>query len=280
MWLGTRSYGLYLWHLPILLLVGRSTSGVHEVAALVLTGMVAELSHRVVELPVRTRRSSWPTHGAVAGLATATAVLALVVPIGPPTTAERLEVASAHHTDTPPTVPVTSPPAGDATPTTTAPVPVTVWGDDFAPVVAATLAADPRLAVTTDAHPECAGPGRCPTLSPAPTGAALVVVAVRGPEAFGQPMTNTVDPAGPERLAREVWGRWSPGVGPMPVALVTPPEERLDLGPILHLRALVGANASNVVLGTNPATWANDVATRAAGGGQPKVLLDGDSVAR
>ena len=291
MWLGTRSYGLYLWHLPILLLVGRSTSGLHELAALALTAVVAETSYRIVERPVITRRSSWATHGGLAALAGAATLAAIFAPFGAPTTAERLAVASANHTDAPPTVPIaatggaatsadglTTSTAG-ATTTTAAPVPVLVWGDDFAPVVAAALAADPRLAVTTEAHPECDGPGRCRDLSPTPDGAAMVVVAISDPERFGAPISSTMDPAEPGRLAREVWDRWSGPIGATPVALVTPPEERLDLGPIGSLRHLVGATAANVVLGTNPESWANDVAARVAGAVTPKVLLVGDSVA-
>ena len=280
MWLGTRSYGLYLWHLPILLLLGRSNSGAHEVVALVACGVLAEVSHRFVERPVRQGRSTWWSHTGFATLAAGVVVAALVVPTGPPSTAERLAVESANHTDVPPTVPAgpTATVQGTAV-TAPPPVPVFVWGDDIAPLVAAQLGNDARLAVTVEAHPECRDPGRCRSLTPSVTGVGMVVIAVRGPEPFGSRITRPMDPTEPERLAQEVWNRWSSAAGTVPVALVTPPDERLDLGPVLHLRNRVGSSPANLVLGTEPAAWAQDVASRVAGTAQRKLLLVGDSVA-
>lgn len=59
-WLGARSYGVYLWHWPILVLLIALTGVAGEAAspwtgfvALGLTLIVAELSHRFVETPVR-----------------------------------------------------------------------------------------------------------------------------------------------------------------------------------------------------------------------------------
>jgi peptidoglycan/LPS O-acetylase OafA/YrhL len=87
-WLGTRSYGLYLWHWPVFLFVdaaGAPTSGGAGVGADVVKVVVAmafaEASFRCVEEPVRRRRvlAGWRAPVAGAGLATAVAVAAVVV---------------------------------------------------------------------------------------------------------------------------------------------------------------------------------------------------------
>lgn len=62
-WAGTRSYGLYLWHWPVLVLaaaafpvaVGSGGYWVRSVLALALTVLICELSYRFVETPVRRR---------------------------------------------------------------------------------------------------------------------------------------------------------------------------------------------------------------------------------
>lgn len=60
-WIGTRSYGLYLWHWPILVIVHEliataegtpAHTGV-SLLAVVLTGIICEASYRYVETPVR-----------------------------------------------------------------------------------------------------------------------------------------------------------------------------------------------------------------------------------
>ena len=64
-WLGERSYGLYLWHWPVLILLGaalpyldRSGAGAWLVglAALVISVLLAAVSYRVLEQPIRQRR--------------------------------------------------------------------------------------------------------------------------------------------------------------------------------------------------------------------------------
>ena len=57
LWIGTRSYGLYLYHWPIYQMI-RGIAGNHLkfyefVFALVLTGIITELSYRFVETPIR-----------------------------------------------------------------------------------------------------------------------------------------------------------------------------------------------------------------------------------
>jgi peptidoglycan/LPS O-acetylase OafA/YrhL len=57
LWIGTRSYGLYLYHWPIYQLI-RNIAGNHLklwefVFAMIVTGIVTELSYRYVETPIR-----------------------------------------------------------------------------------------------------------------------------------------------------------------------------------------------------------------------------------
>jgi peptidoglycan/LPS O-acetylase OafA/YrhL len=61
-WVGTRSYGIYLWHWPIILLLTPGRIGLDgsawsiaaiDLAAVLVTLVVAELSFRVVESPIR-----------------------------------------------------------------------------------------------------------------------------------------------------------------------------------------------------------------------------------
>ena len=58
-WIGTRSYGLYLYHWPIFQgirrIAGTALTGAQFVVAMAVTAVVAELSYRYVEMPVRRR---------------------------------------------------------------------------------------------------------------------------------------------------------------------------------------------------------------------------------
>jgi hypothetical protein len=59
LWIGTRSYGLYLYHWPIYQVI-RDIAGNHLkfyefVFAMILTGIVTELSYRFIETPIRKR---------------------------------------------------------------------------------------------------------------------------------------------------------------------------------------------------------------------------------
>ncbi len=65
LWVGTRSYGLYLYHWPIYQLI-RNIAGNHLtfyefVLAMIATGIVTELSYRFIETPIRkgTWKTSW-----------------------------------------------------------------------------------------------------------------------------------------------------------------------------------------------------------------------------
>ncbi|ALS68373.1 acyltransferase family protein [Pandoraea apista] len=61
LWIGLRSYGIYLWHWPILFAFRRFglTSDVAIVCAVALSFVVAALSHRYVEQPLRYARVSF-----------------------------------------------------------------------------------------------------------------------------------------------------------------------------------------------------------------------------
>jgi peptidoglycan/LPS O-acetylase OafA/YrhL len=58
LWIGTRSYGLYLYHWPIYQIMrgiaGKHLSIVQFVVAMILTGLITEASYRFVETPIRT----------------------------------------------------------------------------------------------------------------------------------------------------------------------------------------------------------------------------------
>ncbi len=56
-WIGQRSYGLYLWHWPLAVmahyLLGVDRSPLWNVVVLLVTVIIAELSYRYLETPVR-----------------------------------------------------------------------------------------------------------------------------------------------------------------------------------------------------------------------------------
>ncbi|MDP4585804.1 MAG: acyltransferase [Microbacteriaceae bacterium] len=70
-WLGDRSYSVYLWHWPIVILLpiylGRELGLVSKVAAIALTLVLAELTYRFVENPVRYAKWPWTFKPAIVG---------------------------------------------------------------------------------------------------------------------------------------------------------------------------------------------------------------------
>ena len=62
-WIGDRSYSIYLWHWPILILLpfflGSELSTAPKIGALVLILVLSELTYRFVENPVRHAKASW-----------------------------------------------------------------------------------------------------------------------------------------------------------------------------------------------------------------------------
>jgi peptidoglycan/LPS O-acetylase OafA/YrhL len=82
--IGTRSYGLYLWHWPIFVLLGANHGSVARfVVAVALAGVATELSYRFVETPVRqgALRGWWRRAGPARtrGLCIASGVVVLLV---------------------------------------------------------------------------------------------------------------------------------------------------------------------------------------------------------
>ncbi len=90
-WIGARSYGIYLWHLPVITLftpdLGAPVDGAWLAALQVLmTVTIAALSYRFVEMPIRRRgfRAVIPRRAsgrAVVGATAALAVVAIVVTV-------------------------------------------------------------------------------------------------------------------------------------------------------------------------------------------------------
>ncbi len=62
-WAGDRSYSIYLWHWPIILLLpmflGHELGTVSKLGALALTLVLSEISYRFVENPVRRSKRAW-----------------------------------------------------------------------------------------------------------------------------------------------------------------------------------------------------------------------------
>jgi len=82
-WIGDRSYSIYLWHWPILILLpfflGSELSTPSKIGAIALILVLSELTYRFVENPVRHAKASWTFKPLVVGfiaLGTSIAVVA------------------------------------------------------------------------------------------------------------------------------------------------------------------------------------------------------------
>lgn len=82
-WAGDRSYSIYLWHWPILLLapafLGHELGIVSKVGAIALTLVLSELSYRFIENPVRHAKRPWSRSPLVMGGAALVVSAAVVV---------------------------------------------------------------------------------------------------------------------------------------------------------------------------------------------------------
>ena len=135
-WVGTRSYGIYLWHWPVIVFVGPAMGielSRYPLAALqvVIAVALAELSFRLIERPVRISKlrpgfliGGWTAISAITALV---AVLILVPPQGRSLNAEVIRPDPTTTTSTttpPPTRPGTA--TSSTVATTVAPQPTTV----------------------------------------------------------------------------------------------------------------------------------------------------------
>jgi peptidoglycan/LPS O-acetylase OafA/YrhL len=169
-WLADRSYGLYLWHWPVFLLLSESRLGVDDswptmalfdAARVAVAVALADASYRWIETPIRRRRRLAGWHAPVAaGASLGLLVLLLVAVVPPPATDADTSVvtlpppvitATAEPSSPPPT-PSTSPSTStstDVTESTGAPDTSTA-----APPSSATVAVEPgkplRVLVTGD----------------------------------------------------------------------------------------------------------------------------------
>jgi peptidoglycan/LPS O-acetylase OafA/YrhL len=142
-WIGTRSYAIYLWHWPVIVFVGapmglelaRPALAALQVA---LTLLLAELSFRVVERPIR-RSALRPSFllGGWTAISAATALVAVLVLVTPE--GRSLDAVAVVRPSTTTTSPTTS------TPTTTRAVPTTdpAGGSVPVPSVESTVPVDP-----------------------------------------------------------------------------------------------------------------------------------------
>ena len=86
-WLGRRSYGIYLWHWPVIQLVEPRwqavPAAVRDAFELAVTLLVAEASYRLVEHPIR-RRAGWAVGRRAAAATTAGLLVATIVAVMAP----------------------------------------------------------------------------------------------------------------------------------------------------------------------------------------------------
>jgi peptidoglycan/LPS O-acetylase OafA/YrhL len=126
-WVGDRSYGLYLWHWPVILLLSASRVGVADsgfprvgldVARVGLAVALAAASYRWLETPIRRRRriTGWQAPVAVATSMSVLALLLVTVVPRPASTSDASVVTLPPPTDTLDTAPAstTSPSTADA----------------------------------------------------------------------------------------------------------------------------------------------------------------------
>ncbi len=157
-WVGQRSYGIYLWHWPVVVALTEATTGwagpALGAARVTVTLALATASYLFVEQPVRQGR--WPVRPALgAGTVAVAASLALLVTLATPPSA-RPALAAALRPAPTTTVPVASAaPVPMARPAEPVPVagpaaPVPVAGPAVAPVVAPTPAPSSTAATGPD----------------------------------------------------------------------------------------------------------------------------------
>jgi hypothetical protein len=173
-WIGTRSYGLYLYHWPIFQIIrgnaGATLTVPEFVGAMVLTCIITELSYRYVEMPIRrrqlgkwwdrvrdvsdTRQRQLIAAGAVGCVALFgfAAVSMFTAPLKQNDVAETLAAAEDDVTDVGALLSSTT--VVGAEPTSTATAPTTAVGAAADPAATTTTTA----AATTTTAPQAVGP--------------------------------------------------------------------------------------------------------------------------
>jgi peptidoglycan/LPS O-acetylase OafA/YrhL len=223
-WVGTRSYGLYLYHWPIYQMIrgvaGNKLSVGEFLLALALTGVITEASYRLVETPIRQGRYSLAMRRVFSGvrrgpkLVMTTAVAAVMAvglfvgavlmtaPLEQNEIAQALDAGEQFTTDlltaerppdAAPTTPPTTPPTSPTTPPTSPPTSATsatstpATGDDA--VAGSDLVPDlPDAAPPTTTPPTTAPPTTLP-LAAVPVGQLGVVTSLDGLPAIDIPPT-------------------------------------------------------------------------------------------
>lgn len=252
-WLGQRSYGIYLWHWPVIVLAEPRWTGlpapVRDLAMIAVSLVLAEVSFRLLEHPVR-RRAGWAS-GARASWATlAVSALAIAIAVVAPSgrghvaTFDVGSVGAPAPIDAPAEAPPASAPAGSLP--TGAPTEASVVPDTpIATTTSTPTVATTETAATTDATTDAAAPaGDGASAGAVAAGDAPVVLPEIGPVLWvGDSVANDLAPAlGAAFGAAGVpWTngagdgvRFTPGGGVDPVELWT--------------RVLDGATFSTVVL--------------------------------
>lgn len=207
-WIGTRSYGLYLYHWPIYQMIrgvaGNKLTFREFVFALLLTTIVTELSYRFIETPIRQGRFTrrWhqifagakrgPKLMAAAGMAMVTTVVIVATTVLMTAPLQQNEIALALDAgeefttdllavdDIPVASTTTTTTTTTAPPATTTPVVAPVL--DPAGSVAPDVSAPPTTIAPTTAPPPTPPPTTVPptTLPPAPVGQLGVVSSLEG----------------------------------------------------------------------------------------------------
>ena len=135
-WIGTRSYGLYLWHWPVILIVadlapasapGAEPTVAVVLASLLLTGLLTEASYRWIEMPVRhdgfraTFQRLWVRPAALVPVLAIVAVVVLITATAPDKSGAQLaveqgerEIAAQNAAAAAKPVPTTDPPPAEA----------------------------------------------------------------------------------------------------------------------------------------------------------------------
>ncbi len=172
LWLGARSYGLYLWHWPVIVVVEQRLdewpSPARAALAIVVSLALTEASFRLVEQPIR-RQTGWAV-GRRADVATA-ALLAGAVLVTAVAPSGRGQIAAFDPTSITPTPPTPTTP----TPTPTAPTPTPTAPTASPPTAAAPTPSPPTTFVSGpplqpgSTHKRTDEGGATSTVAPGPT---------------------------------------------------------------------------------------------------------------